>query len=152
MNNTFEAVLNRTAVCLNLKAADMHGAIVELVGELTARGQVLPSQVESVTQAVLKREMSASTVMSDGIALPHGRLDTIPELLCAIGISPGFNGDAPDGKPVRIILLLLVPTQVGCNHIHFLARISQRLLDPMTHEKLITAKAPEEVLAALLPA
>jgi len=152
MNNTFEAVLNRAVVSLNLKAADMHGAIIELVAALAARGQILPQQVEPVTQAVLKREMSASTVMADGIALPHGRLDTISQLICAIGISAGFNGNAPDGKPVRIILLLLVPTQVGCNHIHFLARISQKLLDPITHEKLVTATAPEEVLKTLLPA
>jgi PTS system nitrogen regulatory IIA component len=68
----------------------------------------------------MKRELSASTAMPDGIALPHGRTDTVSDIVCMIGIHPRGVVDfgAPDNAPTHIFVLLLVPATVGCNHIH----------------------------------
>ncbi len=148
----FNDIIKSSAVRINLRATNMHYAIAELIEALVEEKLIAESVREQVTQAVLKREMSASTAMPDGIALPHGRSDVIDHLICAIGTSEGFDGGAPDGLPTRIVLLLLVPSKVGCDHIHFLARISPKLLVAETYEKVLAATQPQDIRDALIQA
>ena len=56
--------------------------------------------------AVAGRENAANTGIGQGWACPHGRVTGEGELLCAIGWSPtGINYDAPDGKPVHVVVM-----------------------------------------------
>jgi len=149
MMKNFEETIQESVVRLGLKATDMACAITELVDAAVAAGSVAAEQRDALIQGVMKREMSASTVMPDGIALPHGRIEVLERLVCVIGIGPGFDAGAPDNKPTRIVLLLLVPTLVGCNHIHFLAKMSRKLMDPAVCPALLAAQSREDVLKAL---
>jgi nitrogen PTS system EIIA component len=60
--------------------------------------------------AVAGRENAANTGIGLGWACPHGRVTGDGELFCAIGWSPtGFDYGAPDGKPVRIVVMHYIP-------------------------------------------
>lgn len=60
--------------------------------------------------AVLMREAAGSTALGKGWACPHARLGSEGDLLCAVGWSPsGVDYGAPDGRPVRIVAMYLVP-------------------------------------------
>jgi mannitol/fructose-specific phosphotransferase system IIA component (Ntr-type) len=60
--------------------------------------------------AVAGRETAANTGISQGWACPHGRVSGEGDLFCAIGWSPtGIDYGAPDGKPVRIVVMHYIP-------------------------------------------
>jgi PTS system nitrogen regulatory IIA component len=60
--------------------------------------------------AVASRETAANTGITLGWACPHGRVSGEGDLLCAIGWSPtGIDYGAPDGKPVRIVVMHYIP-------------------------------------------
>jgi PTS system nitrogen regulatory IIA component len=60
--------------------------------------------------AVMNREKAANTGITRGWACPHGRVAGEGDLLCAIGWSPtGMDYGAPDGKPVRIVVMHYIP-------------------------------------------
>ncbi|MGA2642708.1 MAG: PTS sugar transporter subunit IIA [Spirochaetia bacterium] len=60
--------------------------------------------------AVASREAAANTGIGHGWAGPHGRVSGEGDLFCAIGWSPtGIDYGAPDGKPVRIVVMHYIP-------------------------------------------
>ncbi len=63
-----------------------------------------------VAGSVMSREATGSTALGKGWACPHARLGNDGDLLCAVGWSPsGVDYGSPDGRPVRILVMYLVP-------------------------------------------
>jgi PTS system nitrogen regulatory IIA component len=59
---------------------------------------------------VAARENAANTGIGLGWACPHGLVSGEGDLFCAIGWSPtGIDYSAPDGKPVRIVVMHYIP-------------------------------------------
>lgn len=150
MNSTYDTMLDKAVVVNSLKSEDIFGVIAELVDALVANGQLDASKREEAKQAVVRREMSASTVMTDEIALPHGRTEVVENLVCAIGIhKDGFAADAPDGLPTRVVILMLVPPAAGSGYIAFLGNVSRALMDEGKRNQMIESGTREGVLAVL---
>lgn len=136
---------------MNLSEPEGYQVVTTLIERAVRDGLLPPEHMDEAIKAVLKREQSASTALPDGIALPHGRTDCVKELACMIGIHPaGVEFGAPDGLPTHIFVQLLVPATVGCNHIHFLANLSRRLLEQSVRHALLAATSRAQVLAAIL--
>lgn len=147
----FNEVILKSVVCLNMSQPSGHEVLTALIESAVRQGALEQVHLDDAIKAILKREQSASTAMPDGIALPHGRIDGISELVCMIGIHPtGVEFGAPDGQPTRIFVQLLVPATVGCNHIHFLANLSRRLLEQSVRNELLAASSRDHVLQAVL--
>ena len=148
---SFDDVILRSVVCLNMSERSGHEVVTTMIEAAVRQGALEPAHMDESVMAVLKREQSASTAMPDGIALPHGRVDCIKELVCMIGIHPmGVGFGSPDGQPTRIFVQLLVPASVGCNHIHFLANLSRRLLEQSVRNALLAAGSRDDVVQAIL--
>ncbi len=148
--NTYDAMLEKAVVVNSLRGEDIFGIIAELTEALITAGRLDASKRDEVKQAIVRREMSASTVMTDEIALPHGRTDVVDEFICAIGISKdGFNADAPDNLPTRVVILMLVPPSAGSGYTTFLGAISRTLMDDAKRASLIEAPDAASVLAIL---
>lgn len=148
--NTFDAMLEKAVVINSLRGEDIFSVIAELTDALIAQGRLDEGKRDEAKQAIVRREMSASTVMTDEIALPHGRTDVVNEFVCAIGISKeGFNADAPDGMPTRVVILMLVPPSAGSGYTTFLGSISRTLMNDAKRATLIEAADRESVLKIL---
>ena len=134
----------------SLRSEDIFGVIAELTDALVAAGAVPADKRDEVNQAVVRREMSASTVMTDEIALPHGRTEVIEDLVCAVGIhKDGFAAEAPDGLPTKVVILMLVPPSAGSGYITFLGSISRVLMDAQKRSAIIEATDRDQVLTLL---
>jgi PTS system nitrogen regulatory IIA component len=71
---------------------------------------------------VMKREQAANTALGKSWACPHARVPFDEDLMCVIGWSPvGIDYGAPDGKPVALVVMYLVP---GNQRNHYLREIS----------------------------
>ena len=83
-----------------------------------AVGRTWPSVVPGVEAEALRkvleeREQLASTAIGDGIAIPHGKLDSVGQLVGALGRAvEGIEFESIDGKPTHLFFMLVAPGQL----------------------------------------
>ncbi|HBK59086.1 MAG TPA: hypothetical protein DDZ37_07070, partial [Spirochaetaceae bacterium] len=71
---------------------------------------------------VMAREKLMTTALGRGWACPHARVDFEEDLMCVVGWSPtGIDYGAPDGIPVSLITMYLVPSN---QRNHYLREVS----------------------------
>ena len=141
-------ILQQSCIRVPLKGKDKESAIVELVELLDAESALLDKDV--ALKAILEREKTRSTGIGSGIAIPHGKCKAVKELVMALGIADEpIDFASVDGKPVKIIILLVSPIDQTGPHIQALARISRLMLDDQfkqTLEQTISAEKAYELL------
>ena len=118
-------------IAIDLQAENRWQAIDELIGALASHGKISSEDIKAVTEAVRKRETAMSTGIGFGIGIPHASTGLVSEVVGAIGRSrKGVQFDALDGKPVRLVLLFLVPQGQFQKHQHTLAKLAKLLHNP----------------------
>jgi PTS system nitrogen regulatory IIA component len=131
-----EDVLHSQCVLSTLKGKTKREVISELVAALKEANLI--QDMEKAVNVVLDREKLGSTGIGDGVAIPHGKLKGVQNILCAFGRSKeGVDFDAVDQKPVHIFFLLIAPEESASLHLQMLSRISKILRDPSMRKSLI---------------
>ena len=83
-----------------------------------------------VFDSLLARERLGSTGLGQGVAIPHGRIKGLKEALGAfIRLAQPIAFDAPDGAPVTLIFVLLVPEKATEKHLQILSEPAQMFSD-----------------------
>jgi PTS system nitrogen regulatory IIA component len=91
-----------------------------------------------------ERERLGSTAIGDGIAIPHGKIRGITQILGAFGRSTrGLDFDSLDGNPTHLFFLLIAPEESTSLHLKALARVSRLFKDGSFRQHLL--EAPDEV-------
>ncbi len=143
-------VLTRDSVVLRLQSSSKDGVLEELVDILVKAGRI--KDRKAALKAVLEREKKMSTGLQNGIAIPHGKTDTVEALVAAIGLKPeGIEFESLDGKPAQIFLITLSPASRTGPHIQFLADISRTLHDAAVREQILTSTSEDTLLSILCP-
>ncbi len=143
-------ILAEHEIKIDLEAEDKREAIEELVDLLISEHEVSLRNRDTILGVVLDRERSISTGVGGGVALPHGTVDCVNDIIAAMGISKrGLDFDSIDGDSVHIVLLLLVPKTKFGKHIKTLANIARLLNEVHIRQKIKAAATPEEVFAIL---
>ena len=133
------------AIKMSLESKNKKDVIKELVEGLVKSGKV--KDKKKMIQILMEREELGSTGIGQGIAIPHGKSDTVSDLAAAFGLSSeGIGFDSLDGEPVNIFFLLVAPEGAAGAHLKALARISSLLKDKYFRKSLLSAKAPEDVV------
>lgn len=95
-----------------------------------------------VFDSLFAREKLGSTGLGQGVAIPHGRIKGLKEALCAfIRVAQPVPFDAPDGQPVTLAFVLLVPEQATEKHLQILSELAQIFSDKAQREAM--ARAPD---------
>lgn len=103
-----------------------------------------------VFDSLFARERLGSTGLGEGIAIPHGRIKGLKEAVAAlVRLDEPVAFDAPDGKPVNLLLFLLVPEQATQQHLEILSEVAEMLSDRIMRETLLTASDPQALHQAL---
>ena len=103
-----------------------------------------------VFDSLFARERLGSTGLGEGIAIPHGRIKGLKEAVAAlVRLDEPVAFDAPDGKPVNLLLFLLVPEQATQHHLEILSEVAEMLSDRTMRETLLTATDPQALHQAL---
>ena len=130
-----------------LLATTKQGAISELVSLLYENGLVMDR--ERAVQAVFEREQSLSTGLEYGLAIPHVRTDAVTRLVCAVGLKKeGLDFDAADGKPARIVVLVLAPDNAATPQLQLIAQVC-RMLDERGRAALLACETAEDMFGVL---
>lgn len=100
---------------------------------------------------VMKREESANTALGKGWACPHARLPFDEDLMCVIGWSPtGIDYKAPDGQPVVLIVMYLVPENQRNHYLREISLLAKALETYPSHEKLQEVQDLDDIRHYLL--
>lgn len=120
-------------------------AINTLIDMLPAKVKI--KDIEELRKDIFYREKLMSTGIGLGIGIPHVRFTGIGDPVIAVGIQPKGIKDyqSMDGKPVRIIILIIVEKLQHKMHIKLLGQIMQKLKTDQTIEKLAKAKNTAEI-------
>ena len=111
--------------------------LFEQVGLLFENQQALARSV--VFDSLFARERLGSTGLGQGVAIPHGRIKGLKEAVGAfVRLSHAVPFDAPDGKPVGLVFVLLVPEQATEQHLQILSELAQMFSDRELRERLKT--------------
>jgi len=102
----------------------------------------------SIASSLAAREKLGSTGLGQGVAIPHGRIKGLKEARGAfIRLHEPVAFDAPDGKPVSQVFVLLVPEQATDLHLQLLSELAQMFSERAFREQLVTARDPSDLLA-----
>ena len=134
--------LQPEAVVANLGATTKPAVLAEL-SERMAR--VVPGVDASILRRILEeRELLASTAIGDGIAIPHGKLDSVGHLVGVLGRAVnGIEFESIDGKPTHLVFMLVAPASSTGVHLKALARLSRLFRDPDFRQRLLAAPDSE---------
>ena len=95
-----------------------------------------------VYDALFAREKLGSTGLGQGNAIPHGRSKGLKDVRAAFQrLATPVQFDAPDGKPVEYVFILLVPEAATEHHLQLLSELAQMFSDKAFRERL--ANAPD---------
>ena len=141
-------VLTPDTVDLHLKGTTKEEIIDELLDVLVKAGKV--TDKNAAKECVLDRERKMSTGMKHGIAIPHGKTDTVSDLVACIGISDNpVDFDSLDQEPCRIFIMTLSPVNKTGPHLQFLAEVSLLFKSADKRSQILTTQDKAEVIKIL---
>jgi PTS system nitrogen regulatory IIA component len=137
-------------VIVPLAATDKSGVLRELAELLV---QQAGGELSDVLRAIEDREQVLSTGVGFGIAIPHGRSATMPDLAAVAGRSRApIEYASLDGAPVNIFFMLVGPERCAGQHVKALSRIARLARGDALRRELLTAATGTEFYEALVRA
>ncbi|MHB8091497.1 MAG: PTS sugar transporter subunit IIA [Syntrophales bacterium] len=141
-------MLKREFVLEELKGTNKEEVLAELSGVFKKVGLVMDP--EEMLKILLARESLGSTGIGDGVAIPHGKMAGLKEMVVSFGRSrEGIDFEAMDHSPVHLFFLLMAPENSAGLHLKVLAKISRMLKDSVFRKKLMEAKLHDDLFAVI---
>jgi nitrogen PTS system EIIA component len=136
--NQIAALLQADRIVLDLDVGSK-ARLFEAMGTLFERDAGLPGNAVSASLAA--REKLGSTGLGQGIAIPHGRIRGLAEAIGGFArLAHGIEFEAPDGKPVTQVFVLLVPEHATDQHLQLLSELAQMFSERAFRERLAHAE------------
>ncbi|MDF2881749.1 MAG: putative IIA-like nitrogen-regulatory protein PtsN [Clostridiaceae bacterium] len=142
-------LINKNLIVINMDAKDKKEAINKLIALIKSENKI--DSEEEFLKCVLKRESEFSTGVGNGIAIPHGRSETVKEAIVAFGkLNKKIDWNSIDSELVDLIFLLGVPEKNTENlHLKILAQLSRKLMDENFVSQLRDANTEQEIYSLL---
>ncbi|EGY52881.1 PTS IIA-like nitrogen regulatory protein PtsN [Neisseria shayeganii] len=97
-----------------------------------------------VFDCLFAREKLGTTALGHGVAIPHGRDAAVQQITGAfVRLKEPLAFDAPDGKPVSLVFVLLVPENSAGSHLEVLAALADKFSVKAVREQLMACETPE---------
>jgi PTS system nitrogen regulatory IIA component len=125
-------------IIAHMSARTKPGVLTELSKHLAAQEPGVDA--DTLHRVLEERELLASTAIGDGIAIPHGKLDSVGHLVGSLGRSvEGIEFESIDGKPTHLVFMLVAPASSTGVHLKALARLSRLFRDADFRQRLLAA-------------
>lgn len=135
-------LIRREMIVPSLAARDKRGILDELAAHVARQNPRIDHQ--TLLRVLVDREQLASTAIGEGVAIPHGKLSTVGEIVACLGRAPGgVDFDSMDGQPTFLFFVLVAPENSTGAHLKALARISRVFKDAEFRRRLLAADDAE---------
>lgn len=131
-------LIRRDMVVPALVATDKRAILEELAAYMAGRQPKIDRA--TLARVLIEREQLASTAIGEGVAIPHGKLAAVGEIVACLGrVTAGVDFDSMDGAPTHLFFVLVAPESSTGAHLKALARISRVFKDPEFRRRLLAA-------------
>ena len=138
-------LLDLKNILTEFKSENKNNVINELVDLLKDDKRVV--DIEEVRKCVFEREEKMSTGVGKGFAIPHGKTNSVTDILAAFGKSKvPIEYNSLDGEPVHLVFLLIGKENLLAKHIKLLSRISRLMNNEEFRKRLIEAESKNAIL------
>jgi PTS system nitrogen regulatory IIA component len=142
-------IINKSNIVPALKAKDKKGVLEELAESMAHQEPSV--EKDSLVKILMEREQLGTTGIGDGVAIPHGKLNTIDRPLVSFGRSKdGLDFDSMDGQPAYLFFLLVAPDNSSGVHLQILAKIAKLLKNSDFREELMVGAGQEELYQTII--
>lgn len=141
----FTSLLRKSHVFTGLKARQKKDAVREILESLGKEGALETAGEEQfgperLVDALMERENKGTTGLGAGVGYPHTRVDGFTDFLVSVATCPdGVEYGAPDGEPVRLIILAVVPPEKNNLLLGVMTCVSQFVADEELTARLVQA-------------
>ena len=148
-SNLISLNVSPECISVDIRGNTKEEIITELVDILESQGKLLNRDM--VLEDLFNREkVMGGSGMDHNIALPHAKSGGVDSFVVAVGIKKeGADFHSADGEKSKIFILCVSPKDAATQHLQFIATIGAVLLNKSTHEAILNAKSPEEVMELL---
>jgi nitrogen PTS system EIIA component len=127
--------LNGSRIVLNLQGENKKHVLEKLVEIL---GNQVSINQQNIVDLLEVREKLSTTGIGFGIAIPHCKSSEVGELQVVVGrFEQGVDFNALDGKPVKLLFLLVAPEQSSSEHLKVLAKIARIAKDEDIRQQIL---------------
>lgn len=141
----FLELLPAERVRTNFAAADKTALIDQLAALLAGADDPRP-----IRNALFARERLGTTALGYGVAIPHGRCESLEQARAAfVQLVTPIDFGAGDGRGVDLVAALVVPAHFTDQHLRLLAELAEMFSDHAVTEALRRA-TDAAVLRSLL--
>lgn len=141
-------LIRRDMVVPKLEATDKRGILEELARYMAEHHSRIDRA--HLSRVLIEREQLASTAIGEGVAIPHGKLGAVGEIIACLGRAPGgVDFDSMDGQPTFLFFVLVAPESSTGAHLKALARISRVFKDPEFRRRLMAATDAEAMYSVV---
>lgn len=126
---------------------------LEIMDELITRAAELTKlSRDMIYRMTWKREQMMTTGVGNGLALPHIRVNDIPEPVVIVGVTetPIADYQSQDDQPVRVIVFTVAPDENPEAYLQLLGSVSRKLRNPELLGKLTAEDQTEENILRIL--
>jgi PTS system nitrogen regulatory IIA component len=142
-------ILAPEMVLPDLKEQTKTQILRELATPLVAGRREL--NLDDVTAVLAERERLGSTAIGDGIAIPHGKIRGVAQIVGSFGRTRrDIDFESLDGKPTHLFFLLIAPEDSTSLHLKALARVSRLFRESSFRERLLTARDAAEIFRLII--
>jgi len=132
-----------------LKAKDKKGVLGELAEVIANYDANIDKGM--LVKVLIEREHLGSTGIGDGVAIPHGKLDSVKQPIVSFGRSKkGLDFDSMDGQPAFLFFLLLAPENSSGVHLQVLTKIARILKSSTFRKALMQVNSREEIYQTII--
>jgi two-component system, OmpR family, sensor histidine kinase KdpD len=128
-------------------AVEKEAAMRELLAACCREDKRVPEA--AAWEALGERERQGSTFLGEDVALPHARLTNLQDAVIGIGVAGQGVREPSTGKSVRIMFLLLSPTEPPELHVRLLSRISKLARNDLLRQELLNSTSTEDAARIL---
>ncbi|MCP1289466.1 MULTISPECIES: PTS IIA-like nitrogen regulatory protein PtsN [Chromobacterium] len=145
--NLIGKILTPEHVLLDLDVASKK-RVFEQVGLLVENTRGIARS--EIFDCLFAREKLGSTGLGQGVAIPHGRARGLKDAMGVfIRLKTPIPFDAPDGKPVQCLFVLLVPEQATDLHLQVLSELAQLFSSRQMREQMLGIPLRDELYQLL---
>lgn len=123
--------------------------LMEKITSLLLQGR---SQLDrkTVLQTLIERERLGSTGIGHGVALPHGRINGLDDVIGAVVILENpLDYDAIDNQPIKLAFGLLVPADANEQHLKILAYLARLFSDETLRDRVFNVTSNNDAFDLL---
>ena len=140
-------ILDERHIALQLKSRRQANALREIIGLLEKTGSVL--QPAEFLAQVLARETINSTLIENGVALPHARTALVDQIALAVGRSRAGIPWNDKGERARLIFVVAVPQRLVNDYLVLVGTLARIIQDKEQRAALLAAATPAEFIETL---